>query len=336
MKTEERESKQALEDAPNYQQGEGDRRCETCAHAVGEYGVLICSLYRFASQLDAVCDSWEIITVDLEGEKDSITKPIQKDRARIEQRSTDFVVPTSMLPTWESAIALVPPMGVPSTEQLARINEFRPVGADELTADQLVLIPFIASHNLLSYSNGVWDAESLAAMVSDFPGEPLEVDHEWEEVGAIQAFICEAQIVRSVDAPYSILGAVPNSEINQAIVRRDGFIAVVLVAAISAEAAIVDAIKYRRVHDVSTGGITSGQYWCPDCNLDFNDELCPHLIPFNVSGYVWEQCKKQGYNFARYYIRKGFSTAIELSCVVKGNLPGAGTIDYRIMKTIAQ
>ena len=227
--------------------------------------------------------------------------------------------------SYQQAIANVPGMGTPSAEQLALMQSHAPKGVT-YTADQFISVPMLASHNLMSFSNGVWDGASLEAMARLFPGKPAQLNHEWDEVEDCIGLLYDAFLVRSMDAPANILNASDFFDVNRQIVAKDGFVALIVMAAFPVESAVVDAIAQSRARGVSTGGLTTGEYWCPTCNLSFERDPsrevnCHHAPPHPILLYLYGD--DPSVEFAPYYIRMGFHTAIEMSLVVSGNLPGA-------------
>ena len=222
--------------------------------------------------------------------------------------------------SYAQAIANVPGMGTPNPDQLAKIQAHAPKGITQ-TADRFVSVPMMASHNLMSFSNGVWDEPSLEAMARLFPGKPAQLNHSWDEVQDSVGLIYDAFLVRSMDAPNNILNASDFFNINRQIVAKDGFIGLVIMAAFPVESAVVDAIAQSRARGVSTGGLTTGEYGCPLCDLSFENENCPHIPPHPMLLHFYGNDPDM--NFAPYYERRGFHTAIEISLVVTGNLPGA-------------
>lgn len=222
--------------------------------------------------------------------------------------------------SYAQAIANVPGMGTPNPEQLAKIQTHAPKGITQ-TADRFVSVPMLASHNLMSYSNGVWNLDSLEAMARLFPGKPVELNHNWDEIQDCTGLLYDAFLVKSMDAPAHILNAADFFDINRQIVAKDGFIGLIIMAAFPVESAVVDAIAQSRARGVSTGGLTTGEYWCPLCDLSFEDANCPHVPPHPILLHFYGNDPNM--DFAPYYIRCGFHTAIEISLVVSGNLPGA-------------
>lgn len=217
-------------------------------------------------------------------------------------------------------------MAHPTEEQLTLINRYRPRGTPRIETHEVVSIPFIASDNLMSRSYGVWETDSLYTMAKLFPGRPLELDHRHDQVEKSVGFIYDSAIIRSNNAPTSLLNIAGNFDINRQIVARDGFVQLVLYTCVEATSEVVSGVRFRRLGDVSTAGYTTGEYTCPLCSISFNNPSCPHFIPDWWSFMLARHGEIDADLIAPYYIRGSFMDAIELSLCVCGNLPGASLI----------
>lgn len=219
-------------------------------------------------------------------------------------------------------------MGHPTESQLAKINRFRPKGTPPIQSHEVISIPFIASDNLVSRSNGAWDIQSLHAMAKLFPGRPVSLDHRWEESEKNVAFVYDGVVVRTSEASPQLLNRAGNFDINRQIVAKDGLHQLVLYTAVEATSPVVSGLRFRRLGDVSTGGFTDGTFLCPLCSVDFQDPTCPHIMPhpFILMLLQFGDEDIDPEMIAPYYIRSGFMDAVELSLVVCGNLPGAGVV----------
>ena len=223
-------------------------------------------------------------------------------------------------------------ISAPNDEQLQVINSKlpRPVEPGELT-----VVTWVASHNLLSHSMEVWDLDSLQAMAKGFPqglGCPLQRDHDWYTVEMNEGFIFDSRLTRSSAAPDEIVNAEPGfSEHNLKIIGRDGYVSLELDTAIPTESPFLKAIMHGKISQCSTGGMRTDALYCPLCSESqgkpvdfFKDDSCPHIPPLPYMSWWYDfddpEIRKL---LAPYYIRGGFTTAIELSAVVKGDLPGA-------------
>lgn len=213
-------------------------------------------------------------------------------------------------------------IGYPSEGQLDLINGLRPAGSEPFTADQVVSVPFLASHNLMSYSRGVWDIESaLAPMAALYPGAPLILDHAWYGVESSQGFIYDSALIRAPFAPAAIANAGEWAEINRGILARDGFAGLLLWAAVPLDRPILGKVLDGSISSVSTGSMV-GDMWCPDCDKSL--WWCPCIIPWGFSAATIRRLRDRDYQVPDYYIRRDTFGVIELSLVVSGNLPGAG------------
>lgn len=228
-------------------------------------------------------------------------------------------------PSYESAIASCPGMGNPEPWQLAQMNRFRPKGITPYTADEMVSIPILASHNLMSFSNGVWDEFSLEKMATLFPGRPLNLNHNWEDVQQNVGFVYSAYAITTPDAPTDILNAANYFDVNRQIVANKGFQFLILYVAVPANSVAAEAISNGIAKDSSTGGLTDGTMICPLDNCEFFTEGCKHMPPHPMLLFFMDE--DESIDWAPYYIRSGFHTAIELTLCVSGNLPGAQILE---------
>lgn len=218
-------------------------------------------------------------------------------------------------------------MGEPSRSQLSRINEFRPLGVGERKASDCVVVPFLASHNLLNHSRGVWAPKALESMAATFAGMPLILNHEWHNAESSVGFIFDSALFYLNEAPEAIAKASDHWQVNRSILARDGFIGMALLGVVAADHAIVGDIEARRVHQVSTGVLTDGTLTCPHCKVDFDDyENCPHYIPFGMSQKMIDKYRSRGAELADYFVRGEVLESVELSFVVSGNYPGAAVL----------
>lgn len=238
-------------------------------------------------------------------------------------------------PSFQDALNAIPGMGEPEPWQIDQINSFRPKGLPPLKAKDIVSVPMLASHNLLCYSNCVWDEDSLEAMAALYPGRPLNLNHEWEDVQKNVGVLFSAYAIATPDAPPHILNASTFSEVNQSIVAEHGFQFLLAYAAFPKDSPAIAAISNRHARDVSTGGITDGTWLCPVCDAEFFTDDCPHLPPHPM--LLWIYGEDEDVEFAPYYIRSGFHTAVEISLCVSGNLPGAEILgDSKKLQSIAE
>lgn len=205
-----------------------------------------------------------------------------------------------------------------------------------VNVDNLMVVTWVASHNLMSHSMGVWDLESLMVMAQKFPagiGRPLQCDHEWYEQDSIQGFIFDSRLTMSSVAPDEVLAGDPDFvDINEEIVASDGYYALELDTAIPMDSEFCEMVMGGRVGDCSTGGLRDNVFYCPICsksqgrNVDFfkDADICPHIPPLPYMSWFYDFDDPEIQKIlAPYYIRGGFRVAIELSAVVTGDLPGA-------------
>jgi hypothetical protein len=230
----------------------------------------------------------------------------------------DFL--SSLRPDFDLLIEQIPPIATPTAEQLALINSHAPRGV-EYAAEDLTMVPILASHNLMASSNLAWSIRALEDMAREFPGKPIELNHDWMQVEKCVGFIFDAFVLRSPDAPDSIVEANANGTTNRSILARDGFAFLIQYAAFPIASSALAAIKSNLARNVSTGTFSDGEIHCPLCQTTFSDPDCPHYPPYPV--LLWYFGDDPDFEFAPYYIVDHVVKAVETSLVVSGDVPGA-------------
>lgn len=217
--------------------------------------------------------------------------------------------------------------GMPDDDQLLKMNRYRPKGAKPYAKEEMMTCSFIASDNLLSYSNAVWGVNELDTMAKYYCGKPMLPDHDDMRVLGTMGFIYDAVVVKT-DIYIPIDADNPRELIKEEkdIVKRDGHIRLMLSAAFPASSIICDLIRYRQVSDVSTGVFTKGISRCPLDGTLFNEyAVCEkgHIMPHPYILMFADLDEEEKKKLAPYYIREGVVDVQELSFVVDGNLPDA-------------
>jgi hypothetical protein len=211
--------------------------------------------------------------------------------------------------------------GAPNDTQLAKINTFLPNGANALTADQIVSVPFVAADNLVNRSYDKWNIDSLAVMATLLPGLPALLDHDWGDTSKEWGRIYSSELIQSRTAPEKALNRADNFDNNRQIVNKEGFAQVVFEVFASVESPVVRALRRGHSGAISTGGFRFADFHCPSCNSSFNDESCDHIPPDN-----WWAPPGSDEAIAPYAIRVGLYDMGEASIVAIPNLPNAGVI----------
>lgn len=214
----------------------------------------------------------------------------------------------------------------PNASQLKKINRYRPAGIAEYTSEEIYSVAIAASNNVLSHSNMVWSEKSLQTMTKAFLGQDFLLNHSWEDAKESIGFIYDTQkISTDTPPPWYLDGLDPlQKKSSREIVKQQGYITIVMYAAIEASHPAISMLVYGRSKDVSVGGLADGDYTCPLCQTSFEDKDCPHLPPhpFLLSWLA----DNEDVVFAPYYINDGFYDGIELSIVVDGNCAAARVI----------
>lgn len=221
-------------------------------------------------------------------------------------------------------------MGTPTEDQLAKMNRYRPVGSAPYTKDEVVTVPIKASHNLIQLSGLMaWHPDAIKAMARMLIDRPHIVDHEWDQVGGAIGFFYDAQVLSSDTAPAADMDMNGQYDLNQQIVSKYGYHRLILHACLQAGTPAVDAYRFRRLGDVSTGNLVTPDYICPIDDKLFSDEECAYLPP--TDWILWmaengELTDEEMSLIAPYMLRTGVVYGVETSAVVVGNLPGAGVL----------
>jgi hypothetical protein len=223
-------------------------------------------------------------------------------------------------PNFDLLTEEIPGISNPTPEQLAVINSHGPRGV-KYAAEDVIMVPILASHNLVAHSNLTWSIAALEDMAREFPGKPIELDHAWWSIEKAVGFIFEAFVLRAANAPIEIIEANDNGAKNREILNRDGFAFLIQYAAFPVTSAALQAIKTNLARDVSTGVFTDGEIYCPICNVSFDDPRCPHMPPYQM--LLWWFGDDEDVEFAPYYIVDRVVSAVETSLVISGDVPGA-------------
>lgn len=221
--------------------------------------------------------------------------------------------------------------GHPSPEQLEKMNQFRLKGAKPFSAEEVVSVAFLGSNNLLHSSPEVWSINALRQMEQQFPGRPFTNDHNWYDVNSINGMVYDAELIQATEVPKSVLEKV-DYDINHAIFQKDGYVQLILYVMFEAGHPIVDKLRFRRGGDVSTGTfVNTDKIICPHDGSyfgegDYSYECAEgHTLPNAMLAYWWYDDDERE-RMADYAILDDNTDSIELSEVIKGNLPEASII----------
>jgi len=215
---------------------------------------------------------------------------------------------------------------------LQKINQYRPHNSPEYTDGELSSFDVLASNNLLHASMFKWDKNSLIQMAQTYPGKPLLLDHQWENVAAQHAFIYDACLYHypqpSQEVQDYFLALSPAPDIDRQIMADEGLYQLKCCIATETSHPITSELNYGRKINASIGGLADGSMICPVCNTDFDDDNCPHLIP----GFEYAN---NSFPVAPYWIRSGYQETIELSLVTAGNCPSARVLNSQTAKILS-
>lgn len=207
----------------------------------------------------------------------------------------------------------------PTEEQLALINQYTPANLPPVTADEVIVIHFVAADNLVNRGKGKWHISAMSELTDLLPGLPFTLDHDWDEVGKTQGIVFEAWAGKYAEAPSWALDRAGNRELNQKIVAAEGYLTVECNVYFPLRSEFVEGLRLGLFNGVSMGGFTYTDILCPLCDDSFNSKHCPHYAPSPWDDFGDEET-------APYYIRYEVTDLLELSQVLAPNLPAAGLV----------
>lgn len=226
----------------------------------------------------------------------------------------------------------------PTEEQLAAINKWKPYGQADYVVNELLSVPILASTSMLRHDMTVWTEKTLQSMAATYAGESLMLNHNWEDVKESIGFVYDAEIIKipagGMMAKNLLLERSINSEVDEQVYDKQGFMAVICYAAIAAESPSAGAIRYRQVSDVSTGGmIQNAKYICPLCGGDFGSDD-EHYPPTPWVNFMVQMGEIDGELVAPFAWKDGWHNSFELSFVTVGNVPQATIFTEDLIKLI--
>ena len=223
--------------------------------------------------------------------------------------------------------------GHPNPEQLEKMNRYRPQGAKEYKASDVISVAFLGSNNLIHCSKEAWSINALESMSQQYPGKFFTLNHDWWAAESIQGLIYDAQLIKSDRIPQSLLGTEEDYEINYDIFQKNGYVQLVLFVMFQADFPYVEKLYYRRGGNVSTGTFIDPNYIkCPLDGTYFgegeNSYECKegHCMP-NDFLINWWYDEEELENLAPYLILDKNTDAVELSEVVIGDIRAASIIE---------
>lgn len=227
----------------------------------------------------------------------------------------------------------------PTEEQLQKINQLKPTNQPDYAAEELIVLNYLATTNLIHGSMVAWSLDGLMQIAESYQqgGQDLMIDHAWQDSRTIYGMIFDADLYHirkpSNELTEYLLQSSPNQEADSQILADDGFYYVINYAVVEASHWINSEIRYLRKSDVSIGGdLREFDYLCPICSkkmkekVSFMDKRCPHYMPGDV--------EDDRENTAPYAIRDGKPEMFELSMVAQGNCLQAKIFNEKMMDLI--
>lgn len=218
----------------------------------------------------------------------------------------------------------------PNEEELAMMNACKPRGMPDYTAAEVVHVPILGSTNLLFKSPlQAWTPDVMRSMAATYKGKDLILNHELYSVEKSIGFVYDSELFHVQNLTQAGLDLISETstdiEIDRSILQKFGLYQVVCYGCVSADHPAMDAIRFRRLADVSTGGwFTNEQLICPLCNTEFQaEDICDHYPPSWYADLLveWGELKRE--QIAPFMFVNGFHESLELSFVGEGNCPQA-------------
>ncbi len=183
-----------------------------------------------------------------------------------------------------------------------------------VSANDLEIIPWIATDNLVARSLTKWALPALETIARLLPGLPFELNHDWESIEKITGLVFEAKVLALNQIPAELL----QHPHNERIFQTEGYHPIICNVAFPKTSTLLAGIQLGALASVSIGGFRPTEYICPYCNIPFDDPECPHFPP------AW--WRDESAYTAPYIIRADTSDLGELSLVTIPDVPGAKTI----------
>lgn len=202
----------------------------------------------------------------------------------------------------------------PTPDQLDKIHSYGSAALPTYS-EEIEVIPFIATDNLVARSRTKWSLAALDSIAAKLPGLPCQLNHDWEEVGTIVGLVFEAKVLPLDRIPQELLSV---NHYNPTIFNSEGYHPCIAHVAFPRTSSLLSGIQLGAINSVSIGGFKPTDYHCPICNTSFDDPDCPHVPPS-----YWRQ---DSTTTAPYIIRTDTTDLGELSIVTIPDVPGAKTI----------
>lgn len=225
--------------------------------------------------------------------------------------------------SWKDFVVVpvtVPKGGIPTADQLKKINQYVPSGFPALTADDVIVVSGIAADNLINRSYSKWGVDDLKAMAKLLVGKPTLFDHNSYDVQQqTWGRVFDAQFVNSLTAENELIDAIAQGVYNRKIIATEGFNQVFFQAYLVKSDETLGLISSGRASELSTGGFRFTDFWCPVCDTSIRNPKCPHYVRS-----PWSDSDDPEY--APYVERRGLFDLMEISLVSTPNIPGARLI----------
>ena len=162
-------------------------------------------------------------------------------------------------------------IGTPSESQFKAIQQLT---NSETSAEDWMVVPFVASNNLVDLGYRRWHPNVLRQMAQGFVGRPHILDHDWYDSESAVSFIFDVKLINDSDTDSKTVEMGGFGDYNREIIEKEGYTWVYMCAAIAKTHDAADAISTRRYNDCSTGSILNQpRMICPNCSKEHGREV---------------------------------------------------------------
>lgn len=208
-------------------------------------------------------------------------------------------------------------VSVPSSNDIKLISKYQPLGSDPVSATDTKVVTLLAADNMLDRSLARWNPKDLRKLATLPVGFPLLLNHDAENVGTTQGVVFDSGIIEFNTVPHWLTNTSANTSYNRQLAKTEGYIGLILRAALPATSPTIDALSY------GMGGVSLGYSFhdihCPLCGTSFYDESCPHGVPLSHKHQTDSR-------YAPWREKVNPFDVYEVSIVAEPNLPRASIL----------
>jgi hypothetical protein len=222
-------------------------------------------------------------------------------------------------------------MGIPSAEQLRRINAYRTTGRQPFTADEVLTLSIMVSNNFIHSDEVAWSLATLLSMKRSYPGRALTINHS-KDARLKQGRVYDSHFTQDPDPPQYVIDGLGLGELNRMVLERDGALVGlwldIYVLNDEAGRQIYEDIRDGKQAPVSTqGNFYDEVERCHACNCNDPRGVWGSECPYLAANFPWwwfysdEELEEM--EFALWSELDGRHESMEISLVWEGALPAA-------------